>query len=144
MYPNTEATCEVRLYSATIPGIIGLIAAHYWFVTDDKSGFHRFEVWQTPVERNWPMCRGHVQRDLMLPMTNVGGGKTKLVTTWKSNEALRIQTALHNATSTYPYYHKYSPWPGPNSNTYIAWILKQANIKHGLGWNALGKHFHSP
>ncbi len=132
---------RVSLYRATIPGIIGLIAAHYWFVVYDENGYHRFEVWQTPNAREGCVSIGHLHFDLMLPTSHVGGGPTKLVTSWFKEEAQQIRSVLEDLASSYPHCHQYRAWPGPNSNTFIAWVLQQANIKHGLGWNALGKRF---
>jgi hypothetical protein len=41
----------------------------------------------------------------------------------------------------YPHCQTYRYWPGPNSNTYVAWVLRQAGIDHPLGRLAVGKGF---
>mgnify|MGYP006147166033 CR=1 FL=1 len=41
----------------------------------------------------------------------------------------------------YPYCERYRYWPGPNSNTFAAWVLRKARLKHALGPMALGKRF---
>jgi hypothetical protein len=45
------------------------------------------------------------------------------------------------AADAYPFCHRYLPWPGPNSNTFAAWVLRQARIKHRLPWQAFGRDF---
>src|SRR6266404_1579537 len=63
---------KVELRYATLPGPIGLFAAHYWFVVWDADGSHRWEVWQTKNAGGWSI--GHVHCDLKLPDAGVGGG----------------------------------------------------------------------
>ena len=40
-----------------------------------------------------------------------------------------------------PFCSRYYPWPGPNSNTFVAWVLAQAGVEHRLGWRALGSNY---
>lgn len=56
--------------------------------------------------------------------------------------ANKMVNFIEETTPFYPHKESYNPFPGPNSNTYIAWILKkfpEANIK--LPWNAFGKNY---
>jgi hypothetical protein len=135
-----ERLPRVEMYAATIPGIVGLIAAHYWLVVhSDDAGCHRFEVWQKAnAGRN---SAGHVHFDLMPLTAKVGGGPSKLVSTWFGDEAEKLRQALQEAPAHYPYCNTYRYWPGPNSNTFVAWVLRRAGIKHNMGWNALGKRY---
>ena len=116
---------------------LGLVV-HCWFVTNEPSGCHRFEVWQHPKVRG--KCFGHVHVDLMTPETNVGGGPSQVVKTWCGDEAVKIQNILSNIEE-YPYCYTYRYWPGPNSNTFVAWVLKKAKIKHKLSTKALGRWY---
>lgn len=128
---------KVELLCATIPGL-RLIAEHYWFVVYDETGIHRWEVWQ---EANvGGRSFGHVHCNLMPPKANVGGGPTQVDSIWYGEQALRIQQALAKAEK-YPFCHTYRYWPGPNSNTFAKWILREAGIEHALGPKALGKRY---
>ena len=51
----------------------------------------------------------------------------------------RIDAAIKN----YRYVHAgdYRIWPGPNSNTFAAWVLRRAGIRHALSPLALGKRY---
>jgi hypothetical protein len=51
-----------------------------------------------------------------------------------------LKDVLDRAES-YPHCHKYWYWPGPNSNTFAAWVLRQAGIRHALSPMALGKRY---
>ncbi len=132
---------KVELKYAGIP-FLGMVAVHYWFVTDDSSARERWEVWQYPDvgERS----TGHLHRNLMHPDSSVGGGPTHLARYWEGALAERLTTALHESWIRYPYRHQYHVVPGPNSNTFVAWVLRQAEVKHPLSWRAIGKNFGRP
>ena len=129
---------KVELCSATLPPPIGLCAAHYWFVTWHHDACHRWEVWQT--KHAGGRSFGHVHVDLKPPHAGVGGGRTRHVAEWRGSDARAIVGALESFAD-YPHCHRYVAWPGPNSNTFVAWVLQRAGIHHALGWNALGKRY---
>ena len=125
----------VQLRRAGIP-LLGWIAAHYWFVVIDGERRERWEVWQTKAAGGRSF--GHLHCDLKPPEANVGGGPTQLIAEWRGDQALALQRAL---SENYPYCDTYRYWPGPNSNTYVAWVLRQAGIDYPLGRLAVGKNF---
>ena len=129
---------RVELRYATLPSPLGLFSAHYWFVVSDTDGSHRWEVWQTKNAGGWSI--GHVHRDLKPPDAGVGGGPARLGAEWTGFEAAAIRAVLQNV-SEYPHRERYLVWPGPNSNTFAAWVLRRAGIRHRLGWMALGKRY---
>jgi len=56
--------------------------------------------------------------------------------------ARRVIDGIEKINPSYPYKERYFPYPGPNSNTYVGWIITkfpEVNIK--LPWNAFGKNF---
>jgi hypothetical protein len=129
---------KVELRYASLPSILGLFASHYWFVVFDGDEVHRWEVWQTRNAGGRSV--GHLHCDLKHPDAGVGGGPAKLAAAWTGEEASRLNAVLENAAA-YPFCHKYFYWPGPNSNTFAAWVLRKAGIAHTLGRTALGKRF---
>ena len=128
---------KVELRYAPLPWI-GAVAWHYWFVVCDDTGRHRWEVWQTKNAGGF--CIGHVHRDLKDSDAGVGGGPSKIVTVWEGEAARRIAEILDNITS-YPYCERYRYWPGPNSNTFVAWVLRHAGIDQRLGRRAIGRNY---
>jgi hypothetical protein len=125
----------VELRRAGIP-YLGWIAAHYWFVLRDGERCERWEVWQSKDAGGRSI--GHLHCDLKPPEANVGGGPTQLVAEWRGDAALALMRAV---SKTYPYCNSYRYWPGPNSNTYVAWVLRQAGIEHPLDRLAVGKNY---
>ena len=128
---------KVELRYAPLPWI-GAIAWHYWFVVCDGTGRHRWEVWQTKNAGGW--CIGHVHRDLKHPDDGVGGGPSKVVAEWDGDKAAKIVRVLESIKS-YPYCQRYHYWPGPNSNTFVAWVLREAGIDYKLSRKGLGQSY---
>jgi hypothetical protein len=116
------------------------IAAHCWFADyDPLTGcWTRWEVWQTPG--TGPNDWGHVRRNLMGPRDGVGAGPSWVLAEWTGQDARRIQAVLA-APASYPCRNEYSYWPGPNSNTYVAWVLREAGLEAELPPAAIGSHY---
>jgi len=131
------SSLTVELRYAPLP-FIGVIAWHYWFVVNDETGCHRWEVWQTKNAGGF--CIGHVHRNLKAADAGVGGGPSRVAARWDSEDARRIAQVLQNA-QTYPYCERYRLWPGPNSNTFVAWVLRQAGIEQKLNPRGIGKNY---
>jgi hypothetical protein len=129
----------VQLRCASLPFGLGLVADHYWFVVfEPDGGCHRWEVWQRANAGGRSI--GHVHCDLKHPDAGVGGGRARTIAEWRGEPAEKLRAVLARA-SDYPHCARYLVWPGPNSNTFIAWVLKQAGIEHSLPWRAVGKGY---
>ena len=129
----------VQLRAATLPFPLGLFAVHCWFVVvEPDGGCQRWEVWQTPNAGGRSI--GHLHCDLKPPEAGVGGGPSRIVAEWRGDPALRIRNVLQSA-ERYPFCTRYRAWPGPNSNTFVAWVLRTAGIEHRLGRQAWGRTF---
>jgi len=128
----------VELKYAGIP-FLGMVAVHYWFVTADAHKRDRWEVWQRMNAGG--LSAGYLHRNLMHPDSNVGGGPTHLAHVWTDALAQQIALALHESWEQYPYLYRYQVMPGPNSNTFVAWILHRAGVEYRLSRRAVGKNF---
>jgi len=136
----TSRALSVQLCYASLPSIFGLIADHYWFVVrDEQSGAsHRWEIWH---RRNvGGRSIGHLHCDLLEPDADVGGGPTHIAAEWRGAEARALRAVLQRPED-YPHCHLYRYWPGPNSNSFAAWVLREAGIEHPLGWRAIGSKY---
>lgn len=143
----------VQLRSARIPSIPGIIADHFWFVIDkqvvaitDHQKRHqkghqkdRWEIWQSKD------CGGeswnHLHKNLKACADNVGCGESKLIYEWFGENAERLVSCIEQSSSRYPYQNRYHYWPGPNSNTYVQWVLDKADINYMLDSSAIGKDY---
>ena len=135
MAAAVKVQLRVELRSASLPWPIGLFASHYWFVVFDGAKAQRWEVWQT--KNAGGRAVGHVHCDLKPPDAGVGGGPMRMEAEWTGEEASCITKVLKEMEA-YPFCERYHYWPGPNSNTYAAWVLREAGIDHPLPRRAMG------
>jgi hypothetical protein len=137
---NEPVQTVVQLRLATLPAILRPIAVHHWFVVFDPEAetADRWEVWQhrDVGGESW----GHLHRNLMYPDRRVGGGPTCTVAEWRGEEAHRLRQVLE-APEEYPFQQVYRYWPGPNSNTYAAWVLDRAALLHDFDPRGVGKDY---
>lgn len=131
----------VQLHYAPLPAPIGAIAVHNWFAVyaTQEGQWSRWEVWE--YENAAPTSWGHVVKNLQAPEAGVGGGDGHLLQEWRGVRATAIIAVLQRPED-YPYRRTYHPWPGPNSNTYIAWVLHKAKAPFELDPRAVGKDYH--
>jgi hypothetical protein len=141
--PVSERPAEpvAQLGYSRLPTALGLVAVHYHILTFDpaEGQWHRWELWQYADQggTSW----GHVHRDLIAPEEGVGGGPPHTEREWRGDEARAILAAL-NRSATYPHRGEYLAWPGPNSNTYPAWVLREAGVSADLDPRAVGRDYH--
>jgi hypothetical protein len=128
------AALTVQLRYAPLP-FIGALAVHYWFVVFDGGACHRWEVWQTKNAGGRSI--GHLHCDLKPPDAGVGGGPARIAAEWQGEQAHSIAAVLQKA-SEYPHCQRYRYWPGPNSNTFAAWVLREAGMQQPLDRRAIG------
>ena len=133
----SDTDVRVQLVHASLPWPLGTLAVHYWLNVWHALGrCDRWEVWQRADSGGWS-C-GHLHRNLKAPMAGVGGGAPVVEREWTGDEAARIRAVLEHAQYRYPHCRRYLPWPGPNSNTFVAWVLREAGVHCPLSWKAVG------
>jgi hypothetical protein len=140
--PLTEPPGEpvVQLGHSRLPSALGAVAVHHHFLTFDSAEgrWHRWDLWQHADRggTSW----GHVHRDLLSPASGVGGEPPVTVREWRGDEARALLRAL-DRSSEYPYRGRYLAWPGPNSNTYPAWVLREAGVSCDMDPRSLGSNY---
>jgi hypothetical protein len=131
----------VQLGYCRLPAPLGVIAAHPYFLTFDpaEGRWHRWDLWQYANQgaTSW----GHVHRDLLDLESGTGGGPPFLQREWRGGEARALLAALARS-GEYPYREQYLAWPGPNSCTYPAWVLRQAGVSAEMDPRAIGRNYH--
>lgn len=137
---------SVELWYAPLPRPLSRFAWHHWFVVRAGSATDRWEVWQSQNAGGESV--GHVHKNLMAPERGVGGGDAVHVFTWRGAEAENIVRVLERTRTHYPDRFRYLSFPGPNSNTFVAWVLRRAGLAAdaalllkrqaiGRGWRSL-------
>jgi Protein of unknown function (DUF3750) len=148
LWPKTFTTVKdrpdelvVQLGYSPLPSPLQPIAVHYHFLTygPDDGEWHRWDLWQYAGAggTSW----GHVHRDLLSPSAGVGGGPPCIEHEWRGEQAQAILRIL-DRSAEYPYRERYLAWPGPNSNTYPAWVLRQAGVSADMDPRAIGRDYH--
>jgi len=131
---------------ATIP--FGF-AVHPWFVVVKKDKISRWEVF---FQKN--MCKtslGHLHLNALPPFKGIEALPFCQLFYWKAglighigggggSAAKKMADFEGRSKSNYPYSHTYSIL-GPNSNTYVQWVLDNfPESKLKLPWNSFGKY----
>jgi hypothetical protein len=128
----------VELRAAKIPKL-GWLAVHCWFVVVRDTEKTRWEIWQTRALRSpsW----GHLHKNLMPSHCGVGNGASWIIKTWANEEAQHLANIIEQSPDIYPHNYCYRYVPGPNSNTYVRWILRRADLHYPLGRKAIGQNY---
>ena len=121
---DSDGQHQVELWTSSIPRL-GFIAEHHWFVINDCGKQSRWEVWQTAnvicndIGESWD----HLHRDLLPLTAGMRKGPAWHLNTWQGEQARYLIERIRTSPQHYPWCSKYRYWPGPNSNTYVQWIL---------------------
>jgi hypothetical protein len=128
---------RVLVYSGRTGGWKGVVAVHSWVVVKREGAktWTRYDVvgWGNPVRINgWP------------PDGRWYGTAPTVVADIKGDEAQKLIPKIEQAVRGYRYASDgdYRLWPGPNSNTFVATILRAVpEIEAALPPNAIGRDF---
>jgi len=114
-----SGSAVVRLYATPLPGLEP-IALHPWFVVKSggSSTFHRWEVWPEPGEPY-----GNVRKDLLEPTAGLGAGEVYVIGELVGPQAIPIVEFVETCSPLYPCRDMYMLFPGPNSASYVRWVL---------------------
>ena len=140
---------QVFLFSCPAP-IPTNFALHYWFVVNNKGKLSRWDLLVKPsqVKTSWRYLH-KTNKDFSLGLNKYHfklypRSKSKfhrLISGKKGSLAEKIVKFIEKSPKNYPYCEKYHLL-GPNSNTYIQWIInKFPESGFKLGWRAFGKNY---
>lgn len=137
--PAMHPPAMIRIYAARTGRWKGVIAHHSWIVLKREGAgrYMRFDKvgWGAPVRRdNWAADARWF------------GNDPQLIFAIDGPEAERLIPKIADAVATYPYRNlgDYRVWPGPNSNTFVAFVVARVpELRVALPPTALGKDFHA-
>jgi len=140
--PDPVATEEAVLlvYGANAWGWRGWFAIHTW-IAAKRTGEEAYTVYDVV---GWRGYRGQsvmrIGRDL--PDRYWYGEKPKVIQEHRGEGVDALIDAVDKAAREYPWKREYKAFPGPNSNTFIAWIGKQVpELGLRLPLRAIGSGF---
>ncbi len=129
MPDNTETT--VALLTGNLPPPLDVIARHPWFAVRraGETEWHVYEVPSSSIEAD-PFT-GH--EPYLHPV---------LHRVWRGEEAERAATCLEAKARPWIHELHYVFYPGPNSNTFGAAMLRACNLHASLPATSVGKDWH--
>lgn len=131
----------VQVYSARAARWRGAFGVHTWMAVKkaDEQHFTRIEVMGWKVRRGGKAVR--VKQGLADGWWY--GNRPYLLRDIRgADDVDELVDRLLTAAASYPYDHVYNVWPGPNSNTFIAWLARQApELQLELPATAIGKDY---
>lgn len=142
MAPDPATTPEpvVQVYSARAVRWRGYIGVHTW-VAVKRSGAAQFTVYEVNGHRlrrnGTALVVSH--RD---PDGYWYGNRPELLADARGAQVDAVIDRIEAAVQRYPWASTYHVWPGPNSNTFVAHVLRAApELRVDLPPTALGKDF---
>ncbi len=117
--PQDSQEAAIYVFSAMTGGLKGAVASHAWIVTKEKgaSSYTRYDKvgWGSPIRGN--------HRD---PDAFWYSNPPQLVTSVSGSQAELLIPKVEGAIAAYPYAQPggYKIWPGPNSNSFVAHVLR--------------------
>jgi uncharacterized protein DUF3750 len=140
--PDPASTPEavIQVYAARTVGWRGVFAVHTWIVVkrENAPAYTRYEVIGWGVDRGMPAIR--VNR--AGPDDHWFGARPELLADLRGVGVDALVERVESAVAAYPYPDSYRTWPGPNSNTFIAWIARSVpEMRLELPPTAIGKNY---
>ena len=140
--PDPAATPEavVQVYGARTWGWRGNFGVHTWVAMkpENAPAYTVYEV------IGWRMR--HSDSALVIheraPDAHWFGNAPELYSDKRGMEAEKLIPRIEAAVQSYPHAKEYSAWPGPNSNTFVAWITRAVpELGVDLPPTAIGKDY---
>ena len=138
--PVTTTEAVIQIYAARAFNWRGLFAVHTWIATKPPDA-SEFTVHQVV---GWYLGSGRsvVVSGPDLPDRRWYDAEPHIVADIRGDHAASLIDDIEDAVARYPYTHEYRLWPGPNSNTFVAFIAREIpalNVE--LPTTAIGKDY---
>lgn len=137
-HPEDYHDAIIQVYAARTRGSKKALAVHTWIATK-RRGADQYIISQI---FGWRLRRNGtaLYREPGIPDKAWARNEPTLIMELKGNDAEKIIDKVEEAINAYPWQDVYTPWPGPNSNTFIAWLgLQVPELNLDLPATAIGK-----
>jgi hypothetical protein len=138
--PATTPEAVVQVYAARAVSWRGVFAVHTWIVVKPSNAaqYTRYEVVGFGVSAENPA----IKINRTGPDNYWFGAKPALILDRRGVGVDDLIARVRQAVASYPYPNEYLAWPGPNSNTFMAYIARQVpELGLALPSNAIGKDY---
>ncbi|KAA0019787.1 DUF3750 domain-containing protein [Salinicola corii] len=134
--PGEVNEAVVQVYAARAFEWRGAFGVHTWLATKAE-GAERYRVYQVLSWR-----RPTVESEYAPPDRRWYGNPPTLLAELRGDRAARAIDRIEEVVPDYPEADRYRIWPGPNSNTFIAWVVRQVpELSVDFPPNAIGKDY---
>ncbi len=139
--PHTTPEAIIQVYSARTWSWRGAFAVHTW-IAAKRSHETAYTVYQVVGWRQYS-GRPVLQMEQDIPDRHWFGQKPTVLAEVRGDASLdSLISRLESIVQTYPYPWEYRMWPGPNSNTFTAFVARQMpELKLDLPPTAIGKDY---
>lgn len=139
--PQQEQEAVIEFYGADAFSWRGWFAIHTWIATKEAGAslykVHEVTGWR--VERGQPALYSY---NTATPDRYWFGAKPEKILSIKGEKAAELIPKIDQAVQSYPWKNEYSVFPGPNSNTFPAWIGKQVpELGLDMPFSAIGSGY---
>jgi hypothetical protein len=141
MAPNPSTKEAILIvYGANTWGWRGWFAIHTWIAAKrtDETSYTVYDV------VGWRGANGQSVMKITqdIPDRYWYGEKPRTLKEYRGAGVDKLIEAVDKAANDYPWKTKYNAFPGPNSNTFTAWIAKQVpELKLNLPFSAFGSGY---
>lgn len=138
--PATMPEAVLQVYAARAVGWKGILGVHTWIAVKPSGApsYTRYEVIGWGVDRGVPALR--VNRTG--PDNYWFGSHPELLVDLRGEGVDTLIAKVEAAVAAYPYPATYRTWPGPNSNTFTAYIGRAVpELRLDLPPTAMGKDY---
>src|SRR5438309_2888679 len=121
--PATTQESMIQVYAARAVSWRGVFSVHTWIAVKpaEAERYTRYEVLGFGVANGAPAVR----IDRMGPDNYWFGARPQILLDRRGAGIDGMIPRVRDAVASYPYPSSYRPWPGPNSNTFLAHIARQ-------------------
>ena len=138
--PSLTPQAVVQVYGARTWGWRGTFGVHTWVAVKPANApaYTVYEVigWRLRWSESVVSIRERA------PDARWYGNAPELYSDKRGEEAEKLIPRIDAAARSYPYANEYSAWPGPNSNTFVAWITRAVpELGADLPPTAIGKDY---
>ncbi|GAC12744.1 DUF3750 domain-containing protein [Aliiglaciecola lipolytica] len=139
--PDIDKSAVIEVYAADAYSWRGWFAVHTWIAlkTENAAEYTVYEVVGWRVRSGLPALREY---KTPTPDRFWYGAEPQKVLSIQGDKAARLIPQITSAISRYPWANEYTIFPGPNSNTFPAWIgLQVPELELKMPFNAIGSGY---
>ena len=141
--PAAHSGAIAQVYFARAVRWRGYFGVHSWIAVKPTNAvaFTVYEVTRWSQRRNGTMLSVSERE----PDGRWYGNAPKLIADIRGSEVDAVIERIDAAATAYPYADEYHVWPGPNSNTFTAFVLREIpELRADLPPTAVGKDYLGP